>query len=115
MAGTASSDSMGWALSVDVVLLPKRVEKTPRGTDCLAVVAGVNGCGSAFDSAVPGPCCPQLLGGEELCGRDGDWNGTRASFEITADPTIVGFTSELQVGALQGRYATPSELLCGLR
>ena len=59
MAGTLSSDRMGRALSVDVVLFPKRVEKTPKGTDCLVVVAGVNGCGMALDSAVPGPWCSQ--------------------------------------------------------
>jgi hypothetical protein len=70
-ARTGSSDSMGWALSVDVVLLPKRVEKTPRGTECLVVVAGVNGCGIEFDSAVPEPCCSQSGGGAELCGSDG--------------------------------------------
>jgi len=30
---------------------------------------------------------------------------------MAADPSIVGFASELQVNALQARYATPSELL----
>ena len=63
MAGTLSSDRMGRALSVDVVLFPKRVEKTPKGTDCLVVVAGVNGCGMALDSAGPGPWCSHSGGG----------------------------------------------------
>ena len=42
IAGTASSDKIGWAPSVDVGLLPRSVEKTPRGTGCLAGVAGIN-------------------------------------------------------------------------
>jgi hypothetical protein len=57
IAGTGSSDKMGWALSVEVELLPKRVEKTPRVTDCRVVVAGVNGCGVALESPVAEPCC----------------------------------------------------------
>jgi hypothetical protein len=89
-ARTGSLDSIGLALSVDVVLLPKRVEKTPKGTDCLVVVAGVNGCGIEFDSAVPDPCCSQLVGGAERGGSDGAWRGTRGSLDM---PDIVGFGS----------------------
>jgi hypothetical protein len=70
-ARTGSSDSIGWALSVEVGLLPKRVEKTPNGTEGLAVVAGVNGCGIALDSAVPEPCCSQSVGGADVCGSHG--------------------------------------------
>lgn len=83
-ARTGSLDSIGWALSVDVVLLPKRVEKTPKGTDCLAVAVGVNGCGIEFDSAVPEPCCSQSVGGAALCGSRGAWKGTRGSLDMPA-------------------------------
>lgn len=87
-ARTGSSDSIGWAPSVDVLLFPKSVEKTPNGTDCLVVVAGVNGCGIALDSAVPEPCCcSQSCGGAELWGSDGAWRGTRGSLDM---PDIVG-------------------------
>ena len=86
-ARTGSSDSIGWALRVDVVLFPKRVEKTPNGTDCLVVVAGVagvSGCGIALDSAVPEPCCSQSVGGAALCGSRGAWKGTRGSLDMPA-------------------------------
>ena len=106
MAGTASSDSTGCALSVDVVLFPKRVEKTPRGTDCLVVVAGVNGCGcgSALDSVMPEPCRSWFGGGAAVCEGEDAFMGR--------DSGIVDFGLHLlQVNALQGRYATPSGLL----
>ena len=99
MAGTASSDKMGWALSVDVELLPKRVEKTPRGTDCLVVVVDVNGCGVAFDSVVAEPCCSQLEWLAEPCDSDGAWKEMRGSFGRVADPDMVGSVSKLQVNA----------------
>ena len=34
-------------------LCPQSVERTPKATDCLVVVAGVNAGGSAFESATP--------------------------------------------------------------
>jgi hypothetical protein len=46
---------------VSPVLLPQNVEKTPKATDCLVVVAGVNSGGSASDSAGAAACgcgCP---------------------------------------------------------
>ena len=104
IAGTASSDSIGCALSVDDVLFPKRVEKTPRGTDCLVLVAGVNCGGSALEFAVPGPCCSWFGGGAEV--------GEGEEPEIGRKSGIVGFgLYSLQVNAWQGRYATPSGLL----
>ena len=107
MAGTGSSDSMGWALSVDVVLFPRREEKTPRGTDCLAVAVGVNGCGIEFDSAVPEPCCSWLVRGAELGGTHGAWKGTRGSLDM---PDIVD-SAFCSCRSMHCRYATPSELL----
>jgi hypothetical protein len=87
-----------------VVLFPKRVEKTPRGTDCLVVVAGVNGCGSAFDSVVPEPCRSWFGGGAAVCEGEDAFMGRESG--------IVDFGLHLlQVNALQGRYATPSGLL----
>jgi hypothetical protein len=66
------------ALSVSVVLFPKSVEKTPSCTDCLVVVAGVNG-GSALDSAVPGPCCSWVGGGAEAGEGDDGFMGRESS------------------------------------
>ena len=46
------------------MLLPQSVEKTPKATDCLVVVAGVNSGGSASDSAGAAACgcgCSQGL------------------------------------------------------
>lgn len=99
IAGTASSDRMGWALSVDVVLLARRVEKTPRGTDCLVVVAGVNGCGMAFDSGASEPCWSLLGGWAEGCEGGGASKGTGGSFGGAADPDIVKVACKLQVNA----------------
>ena len=106
-ARTGSLDSIGWALSVDVVLLPKRVEKTPKSTDCLAVAVGVNGCGIEFDSAVPEPCCSWLVRGAELGGTHGAWKGTRGSLDM---PDIVD-SAFCSCRSMHCRYATPSELL----
>jgi hypothetical protein len=79
---------------VDALLFPNRVEKTPRGTDCLVFVAGVNDCGIALGSAVPEPCRSWFERGATFCGSSGEGagEGTRSSWEFAGDSGIVGFT-----------------------
>lgn len=69
IAGTELSDRMGWALWAKLLFPPNSVEKTPKGIDCLVVVAGVNVGGSALESAMSEPL--RFGGGAENCGEVG--------------------------------------------
>jgi hypothetical protein len=92
------------APTVGVLIVPQSVERTPSGTDCLVVVAGV----SVGGSVAPGAGSPELWwSGREadICAllrpsTSGVSSGLLAEYDSAAESIMVGIVLlELQINA----------------
>lgn len=89
-------------------LCAQSVEKMPKATDCLVVVAGVKAGGSAFDSAT---AAAWWFGrGAVGCGCKCASLGLLANLMFAGGSDIVGLFYWSCCRSMHGHYATQSEL-----